>query len=78
MRGHPAPGPVNVTVTFHGFAEKARTVEVPEGCSARDLLKVLGILPELVLVFRDRTPIPMTEMLVPGDSLRVLRVVSGG
>ena len=69
---------MDVTVTFHGFAKKRQEVSVPEGATADDLLKALDIPSELVLVFRDKTPIPPDETLLPGDNVRILRVVSGG
>ena len=77
-RGRPSFGLVRVHATLHGFAEKERQLELPEGARADDAPRAVGIRPELVLVFRDDEPIPSDEPLRDGDRLRIVRVVSGG
>ena len=72
------PSRVRVHATLHGFAEKQRELELPEGARADDAPRALDIRPELVLVFRDDRPLPADEPLRDGDRIRILRVVSGG
>lgn len=69
---------MRVHATLHGFAEKERELELPEGATADDATRALGIRPELALVFRHDRPLPADEPLVDGDRVRILRVVSGG
>ena len=69
---------VRVHATLHGFAEKQRELELPEGAKADDAPRALGVRPELVLVFRGDRPLPADEPLADGDRIRILRVVSGG
>lgn len=69
---------VRVHATLHGFQEKDRELELPEGALADDAPRALDIRPELVLVFRGERPLPADEPLREGDHIRILRVVSGG
>lgn len=82
-------GRVKVHATLHGFTDKERALELPEGARADDAPRALGIRPELVLVFRSADdgaggsqplwrPLPADEPLRDGDRIRILRVVSGG
>lgn len=73
----PAPD-VAVRVLLHGFPEKERTVDLPPSATVTDLLRLLDIRRDLVVVFRTDRPIPDTETVADGETLRVLRVVSGG
>lgn len=72
------PRTVAVRVLLHGFREKERTVDLPPGATVTDLLRLLDIRRDLVVVFRTDRPIPDTESVTDGETLRVLRVVSGG
>ncbi|MFA5861189.1 MAG: MoaD/ThiS family protein, partial [Candidatus Thermoplasmatota archaeon] len=66
-------------VALHGFPPpRERVLDLPEGAVADDAPRALGIRPELVLVFRDQRPLPGDAPLWDGDSIRILRVVSGG
>lgn len=69
---------MRVHATLHGFAPKERDLDLPAGATADDAPRACGIRPELVLVFRDGTPIPGDAPLREGDRIRILRVVSGG
>lgn len=69
---------MRIHATLHGFPERERTVELPDGARADDAPRALGIRPELVLVFRDGAPIAGDAALADGDQLRILRIVSGG
>lgn len=69
---------MRVVARLHGFAEKERVLELPEGAVADDAPRALGIRPELVLVFRGERPIAGDAPLAEGDEVRLLRVVSGG
>lgn len=69
---------MRVHLTLHGFQPKEREVDLPEGATADDAPRAVGIRPELVLVFREGRPVPGDAPLADGDRLRLLRVVSGG
>lgn len=69
---------MRVHATLHGFQERQRELDLPEGAVADDAPRALGIRPELVLVFRGDRPLPADEPLREGDAIRILRVVSGG
>ena len=69
---------MKVRARLHGFPDKERELELPEGARADDAPRACGIRPELVLVFRDGRPIAGDAPLKEGDDIRILRVVSGG
>lgn len=69
---------MRVHATLHGFQPKERDVDLPDGSTADDAPRALGIRPELVLVFRDDRPLAGDAPLSEGDRIRILRVVSGG
>lgn len=71
--------PLRLHVALHGFPPpRERELELPAGARADDAPRALGIRPDLVLVFRGDRPLPGDEPLSDGDSIRILRVVSGG
>lgn len=69
---------MRVHATLHGFTPRERDVELPDGATADDAVRAMGIEPELVLVFLDDRPLPGDAPLTHGARVRVLRVVSGG
>ncbi len=52
--------------------------ELPEGSTAEDLVRVLGLPTVACLVLRNGGPIPIDEPLANGDALEVVYVASGG
>ncbi|MDD5473652.1 MAG: MoaD/ThiS family protein [Candidatus Methanoperedens sp.] len=56
---------------------KEQNMEVSPDSTYEELLKVLHINPEIVLVFRNGTPVPLDET-VAQDNVEILRVVTGG
>ena len=52
--------------------------ELPEGSSAADLVRSLGLPTVACLVLRAGAPIPIDEPLSDGDELEVVYVASGG
>ncbi len=55
-----------------------REVELPEGATGYDLMKSLGLAPDVHIIARSEVPIPVDEILRDGERLRVIAVVSGG
>ncbi len=53
-------------------------IDVQEGSTPLDIIRRLALAPDAFLVLRDRTPIPVDEVLTDGDSVRLIRVASGG
>ncbi|MFZ2411156.1 MAG: MoaD/ThiS family protein [Candidatus Methanoperedens sp.] len=56
---------------------KEENMDISSDSTYEDLLGVLHINPEIVLVFRNGAPVPLDEK-VSGDSVEILRVVTGG
>jgi sulfur carrier protein ThiS len=52
--------------------------ELPEGATAADLVRAMGLPTVACLVLRAGGPIPIDEPLVEGDDLEVVYVASGG
>ena len=53
-------------------------VEIAEGESVQMLLKRLRLHPDSVIVLRGNVPIPIDELLVDDQELRIFQVASGG
>jgi sulfur carrier protein ThiS len=68
---------MNVTVSKLPRGETSEE-EVPEGASAHDLVRQLGLPSAAVLVLRSGRPIPIDEPLSEGDEMEVIYVASGG
>ena len=59
-------------------ARETRAVELPEDASGYDLMRQLGLAPDVHLLVRADVPIPIDEKLRDGERVRVISVVSGG
>ena len=57
---------------------RSRSVDLPAAASGLDLVKALGLAPDAHILARGDTPIPIDEPLRDGETVRVMRVVSGG
>jgi len=55
-----------------------RSVELPKFANGLDLVKALGLLPDAHILARERAPIPVDEPLRDGETVQLIRVVSGG
>lgn len=55
-----------------------REVQLDAGATGLDLVKVLGLAPDAHLIARGETPIPIDEPLRDGETILLIRVVSGG
>lgn len=64
---------VSVTVN-----KREQELQLPEGATVAVLLDALKLYPDANIVLRQKTPVPLTEMLLEGDVLRVIKVASGG
>ena len=56
---------------------KEQDMEVSSDTTYEDVLESLHINPEIVLVFRKGSPVPLDENVSP-DNVEILRVVTGG
>ena len=57
---------------------KQRSLRFPEGSTVENMLSSLGLYPDAHIVIRGKMPVPLDEVLVPGDVLRIIKVASGG
>jgi len=57
---------------------ESRSVELPDSASGLDLVRALGLMPDAHILAREQTPIPIDEPLQDGETVRLIRVVSGG
>ena len=64
-----------VTVTVNKIA---KDLQLPEGATVATLLDALKLYPDANIVLRQKTPVPLTEALLEGDVVRVVKVASGG
>ena len=60
------------------FNKKIQDVQVQKGASVEDVLRSMGLYPDAHIVLRGKMPVPMTEIVIDGEQLRVIKVASGG
>ncbi len=53
-------------------------VDVAEGASPLDIIREMKLPPDAYIVLRGTTPIPVDEVLSEGDTIRLIKVASGG
>jgi sulfur carrier protein ThiS len=66
---------VQVRISIGG---EARTLSIPAGSSAGDLLKSLGLLREEYILLKSGHVVYEFETLGEGDSIELIRAFSGG
>ena len=59
-------------------AGSTRSVELPPDARGLDLVRALGLAPDVHVLVRGDTPLPEDEPLRDGEKVRVIGVVSGG
>jgi len=57
---------------------RGREQEVQGPIKVKELLEMLGLLPELAVVLRNGEPVTEDETLREGDEVRVISAISGG
>jgi len=55
-----------------------RVADLAEGACGLDLVRTLGLAPDVHVLARGDAPIPEDEPLRDGERIRVIAVVSGG
>jgi sulfur carrier protein ThiS len=68
---------MRVEVELHP-GDARRSVELPPSATGSDLVKSLGLAPDVHILVRGNAPIPEDEALRDGERIRVVAVVSGG
>ncbi|MBN2488243.1 MAG: MoaD/ThiS family protein [Methanosarcinaceae archaeon] len=66
---------VNLKLLFGGVSEQ--TLEIDDGITYEDLLRMLDINQETVIVLKDGQSVPLDGTVMSGN-LSILRTVSGG
>ncbi len=60
------------------LGKEQRVMDVEEGSSPLDVIRQMALTPDAYLILRKKTPIPVDEVLNEGDSIKLIRVASGG
>jgi sulfur carrier protein ThiS len=68
-------GPMRVRVQM---AKGDDVIELSDSSTPAAVLDLLRLLPDAHIVLRGRVPIPIDEPLVDGDSIKIIKVASGG
>lgn len=66
---------VNLKILSGGVSEQ--TLEIDDGTTYEDLLRIVGINQETVIVLKDGQSVPLDGVVMSGN-LSILRIVSGG
>ena len=54
------------------------TISLPEGAKVLDVLEQLKLFADAHIVLRGKSPVPITETVRDGETLKVIKVASGG
>ncbi len=66
---------IEVIVDYRG---KTVPVKVNEGSKISDVLDAMKLYADAHIVLRGRLPVPITETVHMGETLKVIKVASGG
>jgi sulfur carrier protein ThiS len=66
---------IEVNIDYRG---KTSAVKVKEGSKISDVLEVMKLYADAHIVLRGRSPVPITETVLAGETLKVIKVASGG
>ncbi len=66
---------MNVKVQQEG---KTENICLDEGATAEALLACMGLLPDAYIVLKGKVPVPIDCILNDGDSIKLIKVASGG
>jgi sulfur carrier protein ThiS len=67
-------------VTFHLLPtrKETRILDLKEGAKVEDAVRVLGLYPDAWVAVRGSEPIPSDGLLMDGDQIKLVSVISGG
>ena len=57
---------------------KIKNINIDYNSKVIDLLKKINLKPDIVIVLRDNTPIPVDEQLENNEKISIIEVSSGG
>jgi sulfur carrier protein ThiS len=66
---------IMVNIDYRG---KTNAVTVNEGSKISDVLDSMKLYADAHIVLRGRSPVPITETVRDGETLKVIKVASGG
>ena len=66
---------ISLIVTYRGGNT---TISLPEGAKVLDVLEQLKLFADAHIVLRGKSPVPITETVRDGETLKVIKVASGG
>lgn len=66
---------IEVNVDYRG---RTTAVRLDEGSTVSDMLEEMKLFADAHIVLRGKTPIPITDSVRPGETLKVIKVASGG
>ncbi len=66
---------IKVTIIMDG---KAKSIEVDGQPTPEAIMRNMGLYLDAYLVLRGSTPLPIDEDLHDGDTIRIIKVASGG
>ena len=67
-----------IRAIFIPGGKEKQEVEMEEDSTGMVLLKKLDLPPDAHILVREKIPIPLDEKLLDGESIGIIKVVSGG
>jgi len=59
-------------------SREKKIIELPQGSNGLNLVKAMGLAPDVHIIIRSNIPIPIDKVLQDGDKIRIISIVSGG
>jgi len=59
-------------------SKESKSIELEVGSTGMNLVRALGLSPDVHILFRGDRPIPIDDEIREGESIKVVNVVSGG
>jgi sulfur carrier protein ThiS len=66
---------IEVNVDYRG---RVSAIKVNEGARISDMLEAMKLYADAHIVLRGKRPVPITDAVVEGETLKVIKVASGG
>ncbi len=65
-------------ITYQMKNEDKKTIDLECNATALKLLNKIGLTPDEVIIIRENSPIPIDEILIDKDVIKIFIVASGG
>jgi len=69
---------MRVTFNLLPTTKEKKVLELQQGARVEDAVRALGLFPDAWIAVRGSDPIPSDGLLIDGDEIKLVSVISGG